>query len=351
MPLKLKRKKGSRNWYIRGTVRGQYVEESTGTDQRGPAEDLRIKREAELLDRSIHGPSKTATFAEAVVGYLTRGGAAQYLDPLLNRFGLINLSMIDQQAIDTAALELYPDASNDTRNRQVYTPTIAVLNDAAAQKLCAWQRFKRPKLAKGRVRFLEPKDAERLIAAAPDKLRPLMIFLFYTGCRIGEAVSLDWAFVNLTKRHAAIVTGSSGRKLAEIEAGPVDQVATKNEDARGVRLHDRVLVALANLPHRKGLVFGYNTRWLVYDDWATALKAAKIKNFTPHDCRHTWATWMRRFGGLDLPGLVATGAWKDMKSVERYAHVAASEVQSALDKLPNEETPHPSKAAGSVAKK
>jgi hypothetical protein len=32
---------------------------------------------------------------------------------------------------------------------------------------------------------------------------------------------------------------------------------------------------------------------------------------TFHTFCHTWATWMRRFGGADLQGLVATGRWRD----------------------------------------
>ena len=44
-----------------------------------------------------------------------------------------------------------------------------------------------------------------------------------------------------------------------------------------------------------------------------------------HVFRHTYATWMRRFGGLDTKGLLATGAWKDRKSADRYEHVVVSE--------------------------
>jgi hypothetical protein len=34
---------------------------------------------------------------------------------------------------------------------------------------------------------------------------------------------------------------------------------------------------------------------------------------------------MRRYAGLDTKGLVATGAWKDRKSADRYEHVQVSE--------------------------
>ena len=44
-----------------------------------------------------------------------------------------------------------------------------------------------------------------------------------------------------------------------------------------------------------------------------------------HVFRHTYATWMRRFGGLDTKVLLATGAWRDRKSADRYEHVVVSE--------------------------
>jgi hypothetical protein len=55
MSLELKRRKGSKHWYIRGTVRGQSVFETTGTDDKAAAEAIRIQREARLLEDSIHG--------------------------------------------------------------------------------------------------------------------------------------------------------------------------------------------------------------------------------------------------------------------------------------------------------
>ena len=56
------------------------------------------------------------------------------------------------------------------------------------------------------------------------------------------------------------------------------------------------------------------------------MEATKVKNHRPtgwrppdnrsfwvnfHSFRHTWASWMRRYGGLDTKGLVATRNWRD----------------------------------------
>jgi len=83
---------------------------------------------------------------------------------------------------------------------------------------------------------LKPDEAERLIEASARHLRPLVIFLLGTGARVGEALWLDWANVNLDNRQVTFPK-------------------TKNGEARSVPLHGRVVDALAALPRRNGEVF------------------------------------------------------------------------------------------------
>src|ERR1051325_5934440 len=79
MSLKIVRRAGSPNWFIRGTCRGQAVFETTGADDRAAAEALRIQREAELLKQSVFGKKATVTFAEAAASYLAAGGSPRFL--------------------------------------------------------------------------------------------------------------------------------------------------------------------------------------------------------------------------------------------------------------------------------
>jgi integrase len=53
-----------------------------------------------------------------------------------------------------------------------------------------------------------------------------------------------------------------------------------------------------------------------------------------HIFRHTYASWMRRYAGLDTSGLVATGAWKSRQSASVYEHADASEEAKKADLLP-----------------
>ena len=331
MPIKLVKRPKSPFWVMRGTIRGIRVEETTGTADKKVAEEVRAKREAKILEQSIHGRVATVTFAEAALSYIDHGGSKRFLDKVVEHFTTTPLAKIDQEAIDTGAAKIYPNASPATRNRQFYTPVSAVMTHAAKRKWCSPLILERPKVNEVEVRWLKPEEAERLIAACSKHFRPLVIFLLYTGARAGEALWLDWRNVNLSAMHTSFPK-------------------TKNGEARGVPLHPRVVATLANLKGREGEVFrrpdGEPYERPDADDEAdtsagsrikTAFRAAcrraKITNFHPHACRHTWATW-HYAANRDLRGLQKLGGWKSIELVERYAHVNVDELRHTIDALP-----------------
>ena len=61
---------GNANYRIRGKVRGRYINEATGTADRGRAEAVRIKRERELLDESVFGARVSRSFEQAAREYV-----------------------------------------------------------------------------------------------------------------------------------------------------------------------------------------------------------------------------------------------------------------------------------------
>src|SRR5580765_860693 len=119
--LKLLRRHDSPNWYMRGTVRGCRIEESTCVSDKRVAEEIRAKRESEILTTSIYGRRVTATFAEAALSYLEQGGSRKFVGPVLTHFGKRPLSKIDYAATEKGSLKVYPNVSPSTRNRQFFT--------------------------------------------------------------------------------------------------------------------------------------------------------------------------------------------------------------------------------------
>ena len=163
MPLRLVRRSKSPNWVIRGTVRGIRVEESSGTDDKKVAEEIRAKRETDLLTESIYGRRATCTFAQAGLSYLEAGGSKRFLERVLRYFGTTPLARIDQDTIERGARKTYPNASNATLDRQFYTPTSAVLKHAAKRGWCPPLIMDRPKTKQPPINWLTLEQANQLI--------------------------------------------------------------------------------------------------------------------------------------------------------------------------------------------
>ena len=272
------------------------------------------------------------------------GGERRFQAKLIEHFGEMPLDQIDQAKIDAAAVLLYPNAGPATRNRKVYSPVSAVLHYANIDI-----RLRRPKGSKGRVitDFMSPEDAAAIIGAA-ERFNPefalLLQFLLYTGVRIGEAIRLQWEDTVLADGYARI-----GR--------------TKNGDPRPMLLRADLCAELE--AHRgertTGQVFNFRMGGGLKDMMVRARveasgqtmpkrdkSRAKGSRKAPwcrlhwvhfHTFRHTWATWMRRYGGLDIQGLVATGNWRGSRSASRYVHAVARDEWTRVETLPQIKRP------------
>lgn len=301
-------------YYIRGTHLGVRVFRSTGLSDRRKAQRVLDQLRQQIEDGQFTR-DKGVSFSEAAITYIQAGRETRFLKALIEHFKEVPISEITQAAIDRAAAELYPDKSAATRNRAVYTPVSAVLKHAGVEFA-----VKRPKghAGKARTHSLTPKQATALYDAAPDRIKPVFRFLLYTGCRLSEALNLEWHDIDLD--HATALARE-----------------TKNGDPRIVHLTAEIVADLRALPRDRKRVFGWAKSGRFYAEWGKMTERANLAWASPHVCRHTYATWMRRYAGRDLKGLVATGAWKDLKSVARYAHAVPAEESRAADLLPKVE--------------
>lgn len=341
MPYKLVPPKPGRSPFfrIRGTYLGVELDRSTKTADEALARQLLNKRKREvergqLADPVAEPPAQGPTFLSAAVAYMKAGGDRRFLGKfneqtgewtgLIAHFGDTPLANIDQAAIDAAATLLYPNGTAQTRNRQVHTPVSAILKAAGLEG-----KVKRPKGWRGsqRVDWLQPEQAFRLMKAAADvdakaggEFGAFVTLLLYTGARLSEGLGLECSRVQLREAFAYVPT-------------------TKNGQPRGVHLPPIVVAALGGHPRglaRQGRVFRFRKSGRLYTLWARAIKLAgdDLAFASFHTLRHTWATWMRRYGRLDTRGLVGTGAWSDPVSAARYEHVVVSEEARKADLLP-----------------
>jgi integrase len=309
-------------WRVRGTYLGRYVDRSAKCRERKVARQVAEQFERDIERGQFAEPGEP-TFELAATNYMNAGGDPRPIKRLLLHFGKKPLKEMSQDVIDQAAYTMFPTQTGATRNREVYTPVSAILKHAGVKV-----SLRRPKGSRGRMLmgWLSPEEADRLLTAADaeDPEFGLMChFLLYTGLRLSEAT-----------RHFLTDGLELKRCFAFIPR-------TKNGNPRPVHLPMHLVVALAN--HPRGLdrpgekVFRFAKSGPLYQRLKRAAEAAKVtlpERQAFHLFRHTYGTWMRRYGGLDARGLVGTGAWDCEQSANRYAHTVASEDAQRSDLLP-----------------
>jgi integrase/recombinase XerD len=342
MSLRLVKRKGSDHWYIRGTVRKQSVFESAGTNDKKAAEAIRIKREARLLEDSVYGKKASLTFFEAAVSYMAAGGSPRFLGEevrgrwtrLMGYFERAKLQAIGQDDLEAAAQKLYPTASADTRNRQCFTPFIAVWNHAVKNNQADVRSWSRPKKAKGTLVQLRKgragtkpvpyqRAAQFVLAMSP---APAMVMtaLFYTGMRPIELFSLDSEAVDIEKRWITLTN-------------------TKTGEARGVPIHEFLVPMLTGLVGRGGRVFrtpkgvAYPISQFIGGQMKTAIAGARkrsgIMNVSPYTARHTVSTQLVMNGvHSHVKDQILGHAVDDMS--RHYTNVPQPHLINAINTLP-----------------
>lgn len=323
MPLNLFKRPGSPHWYIRGSIGGKNVKQSSGLSDKADADAYRARFEAELVERHAFGRAATLTFAEAALTYIEAGGERRFLAPIARYFGAkTKLTEIDNDAVNRAARRLYPNAAPATINRQLITPISAIVTMAAADGLCPPRRIRRRPGDQKRLRWLTPEEFERLIDAADPHLVPVLAFLIGTGCRTGEALALERALFYENSREAFIPH-------------------TKSRTPRMVRFPNRTLEIMqaAEIPAAGPVFLTPRHRPYVLRDhgggqisgsFRKACNTAGLgRDVIPHVLRHTWATWFysqtRDFGSLlDL------GGWAKADMANRYRKIAPRDLGERL---------------------
>lgn len=299
MPIKLV-KRGS-VFYIRGTVHGQSVYESTRTSDKQTAETFRAQREARLIEEAVYGKKAVVTFYEAAISYVAANGSPRFLGEeredgtrtlLIAHFGDRRLHTIQQKDLDDAAAKIYPRSNAETRNRQVYTPFIAVWNHAVRNGWADMRLWSRPKKAKGtNVARIAPQRsgtkpvsyerAAKFVLAMSPAPAMVMTTLFYTGMRPIEVFALECEDVDISGRWLVLPSSKTG-------------------EPRGVPMHEMLVPLFTALKPRGGRVFlTYKMgEYPLTEDGGGQLKTAingarertGIKDISPYTARHTVST-------------------------------------------------------------
>lgn len=307
MPLEIYKR--GEFWHYRGTAAGRRLRGSTFTENKARAQRIAAEAETKQWQSHLDGSGAHVTFAQASISYRSSEKSGRFLDRIEDYWRDTKISDITAGGIRQAAIKLYPDAKPVTRNRQVITPTVAIINHASELEWCS--PIKARKFKEGTPKRKDPVDRQWVAAFAAQAveddlphLAAICLFMFGTGARVGEATEITWGDMDLLAETVTINQGKTDVVRVSHMPGPV-------------------VVALANIGGNRDLdekVFGYAAPDSIRKVWDHVIRRAGIKRLTAHCCRHGFATTLLR-AGYDVKTVAKLGGWKDAATVlKHYAH-------------------------------
>ncbi len=189
---------------------------------------------------------------------------------------------------------------------------------------------------RGRICPAHPSGQER-IETSPFLAEKITLSV-HTGLRRGSLFNLSWDYVDFLNRVVRVPRTKSGRP----HAVPLNAtVLTTLQALYTERLPECPYV----FAHATGRKAGEPVKD-VKNAFHTALEIAEIKDFTWHDLRHTFASWLI-MKGTSLRSVAELLGHKGLRMVMRYAHLSPAYLSAEVGLLdqPAPTSPPPSEAA------
>lgn len=186
------------------------------------------------------------------------------------------------------------------------------------------RQVRKPKPARGRVRFLSPEERERLLTACEqstnDFLHAVVVLALSTGARMSEITGLTWKDVDAHRKRLVLRDTKNG----EDRAVPLAHNAfALLQNLRKVRRIDTDYV----FPRKDGL-----KPMEIRKAWEKAVRAAGLDDFRFHDLRHTAASYLA-MNGATLVEISNILGHKSMQMVKRYAHLTEQHTAGILERM------------------
>jgi integrase len=176
-----------------------------------------------------------------------------------------------------------------------------------------------------RLRYLTEDEYNRLIKAAKTiespRLAEKILLSVHTGLRRGSLFHLRWDNVDFLNRRVRIPRTKSGRP----HAIPLNATVVTTLQAL---FTERVPDCPYVFAHTAGRNAGQPVKD-VKNGFHTALEIAEIKDFTWHDLRHTFASWLI-MKGASLRSVAELLGHRGLRMVMRYAHLSPAYLSSEV---------------------
>jgi integrase len=185
-------------------------------------------------------------------------------------------------------------------------------------------KVKRPKEPRGRVRFLDDKEREHLLAACQSSwnkdLYPIVVLALSTGMRQGEILNLSWKDIDLQRRQLVLhETKNNERRVVPVVGHALEVI----------KEHGKVRNLESDYVFPKGAQSGQTS---IRKAWEKAVKDAELEDFKFHDLRHTAASYLA-MNGATLAEIAEVLGHKTLQMVKRYTHLSEAHTSTIVEKM------------------
>ncbi len=188
-----------------------------------------------------------------------------------------------------------------------------------------------PKLSKRLPKYLSLDESLALLHSIEGKneKRDMCIITLFLNCglRLSELVSIN--FKDIRDDNTLKVVGK-GDKERSVYLNEACQKALKEHIAcrpKNVKDHEALFVS------ERGTRIGRRTVEMMVKKYIT-VAGLDPKKYSPHKLRHTAATLMHKYGGVDIRSLQQILGHESISTTEIYTHVDSEQVKEALEKNP-----------------
>jgi integrase len=224
-----------------------------------------------------------------------RGYEAALRDHIVPRIGRTRIGDVQRRDVQRTADDLLADGRDPSTIRNALMPLRVIFRRAVedgdvAVNPCTHLRI--PAVRGRRERIASPQEAERLLAALPERDRPIWATALYAGLRRGELMALRWTDVDLA--NGVIRVERAYDEKAHVEIEPKSRAGRRTVPIVGA-LRDVLVEHKQRQGRDAGLVFGSDPErpFQPSNLWRRAQRAWKRAGLEPiglHESRHTFAS-------------------------------------------------------------
>ena len=261
-------------------------------------------------------------------------------DELIDNTDIVNLNIDFVKKIELTDLYEYLNYLSNMRSDK---PTTRARKIAAIKSFFNYVTFKQklldknpaveletPKLGKRLPKYLSLDESVALLHSIDGKneKRDTCIITLFLNCglRLSELVAINFKdikgdvlnVIGKGDKERSIYLNESCRKALK------EYIAVRPKD---VKDHDALFIS------ERGTRIGRRTVEMMVKKYIT-LAGLDPKKYSPHKLRHTAATLMHKYGGVDIRSLQQILGHESVSTTEIYTHVDSEQVKEALEKNP-----------------